>query len=496
MGDRIAQAVIKAFDALGPKGKPQGQEKGILAGLVLERAASGSSGGSLEVVAIGTGSGCVSADRLGTGGALRDGHAEVVCRRAFVRYLYGCVLRRLRAGDAGEGEGGGCGGPNPVALRTPGQPFHPCANPFVFSGVLHLYVSQRMCGDCCVNEQKHEQQPPPAKRARVEGEGAPSATTGTPAAPRSTGARRVVWAPSAEQRARHQQLSQLANCAEGSAAYADFGDGTLGAVRNKPGRGPLSASMSCSDKVSRWCALGLQGCLLGVFLPAPVAVASVTLGGVDEATPVGQMRAASVRRSLARGRGSGGDEGSAPEVTGTSVQYACSAPDMLAAERTMCGYSIGYSRPLDAAAPGAATSTSSSLQKKKKQKEPADVVVSCTGFLAGATKKAVASGAAASPLCGTSLLQLFAEALRCCGGGGTEQEGGGGGEAEGWAQELLAAALDDLRLLPRVRPHAATKRAVRQGVGAEAGRRREVFFASEPFSDWVRKVAPSASSGE
>lgn len=36
IGDRIASAVLKKFDSLKPRGKPQGREWGVLAGVVVQ----------------------------------------------------------------------------------------------------------------------------------------------------------------------------------------------------------------------------------------------------------------------------------------------------------------------------------------------------------------------------------------------------------------------------------------------------------------------------
>nr|CAI5848244.1 unnamed protein product [Callosobruchus analis] len=54
---------------------------------------------------------------------------------------------------------------------------------------------------------------------------------------------------------------------------------TVGCVRTKPGRGTPTLSVSCSDKLSKWCHVGLQGALLSLLLNKPLYLSSFTIAG-------------------------------------------------------------------------------------------------------------------------------------------------------------------------------------------------------------------------
>lgn len=57
---------------------------------------------------------------------------------------------------------------------------------------------------------------------------------------------------------------------------------TTGVVRTKPGRGDPTASVSCSDKMARWNAVGIQGALLSLLVKQPIFIDFVIVGGMSK----------------------------------------------------------------------------------------------------------------------------------------------------------------------------------------------------------------------
>jgi len=297
MANAIALAVQQTYARLGPTGKPQGGEWTVLAGIVI----AGPS--SLQVVALGTGTKCLTTSNVAANAAgwrLHDSHAEVCARRCFRLYLL-AQLRVLTQGAAPGAsvlqvaQGGG------FELR-PGLSLHfytsqpPCGDASLFSE-WDAGATARSAGECPRGAGVGGgSEQPSAKRARAgadEQRGQPSrASIAAAAAQPLPAASAGVATASAAASTLHQLGSAGADAASGmrtgarpasdleAAAEAEFG-GTLakpGLLRTKPGRGERTCCMSCSDKLARWCALGLQGALLSLLLPTPLVPASITSG--------------------------------------------------------------------------------------------------------------------------------------------------------------------------------------------------------------------------
>lgn len=103
LAEAVASAVLRRYASLPKNGKPQPGEYTLLAGFAVTDDAVPDA--PPRVVALGTGTKCLPASsRCPRGEALSDSHAEVIARRAFVRFLYDEFERAMEVdeGDAGE----------------------------------------------------------------------------------------------------------------------------------------------------------------------------------------------------------------------------------------------------------------------------------------------------------------------------------------------------------------------------------------------------------
>lgn len=95
-GNQIANLIYSKFNELPKKGKPQPSEWTCVAGIVLEvdfcefsNQKTNATEQNLFVIALSTGSKVQTAKSVNIDGySVLDSHAEVICRRAFQRFLF------------------------------------------------------------------------------------------------------------------------------------------------------------------------------------------------------------------------------------------------------------------------------------------------------------------------------------------------------------------------------------------------------------------------
>ena len=219
----------------------------IIACMIMKKNDSDQSDG--VVVAMGTGNRCITGERMSMEGkVVNDSHAEIVCRRAFISFLYIELEKYASTHQQSIFE---CNDSSkPMTASPTGQ--HRKTKLRLKNGIsFHLYISTAPCGDSAIFTPRDTKGEREGGNLQFPREHCPTFTSKVNGVTRSKIENGEGTIP-----------------IEKDVAEQSF-DGIL--------RGQRLRTMSCSDKICRWNVVGMQGALLNRIIE-PVYLESLTLG--------------------------------------------------------------------------------------------------------------------------------------------------------------------------------------------------------------------------
>ncbi|XP_018804214.1 PREDICTED: tRNA-specific adenosine deaminase 1 [Bactrocera latifrons] len=278
--EELADLVFKEFRQLPKTGKPATNEWTILSAILMHDTAKG----TIKVVSIGCGTKCVGKKNLCCQGfILNDSHAEVLARRAHLRYIYYLLKRVIEHRDDSIFQ---WDNENVCFRLRPELSFH-------------FVSTQTPCGDACIRNEAIEEKSTKEDRNIND---APTEPKQKKRKTNNENNEKEGYTPNGDDNI-GAPLQECPNDAVYTGAKLigltdeqDAMQQKIGAVRTKPGRGDRTLSMSCSDKLARWNVFGVQGALLDTLLAQPIYFE--TLNFVGGATNEEAIRRAIYQRFI------------------------------------------------------------------------------------------------------------------------------------------------------------------------------------------------------
>lgn len=245
--NKITKLCFDKYKNLNKTGKPTDKEWTVLSGIVLKINEE-----RLILTALATGTKClgqidlINTEIYDTGCRISDSHAEVLARRAFLRYLYDQIDLVLSDSKSD------------VFVLDDQRKI------ILKDGIsFHFFSSQTPCGDCSIFPKDNlEDYVPSAKIKKYD-------VTSVPCLKEEHSVNKDI----------HRTGAKCVTTEEiQDPRLSGVNYHVTGPLRTKPGRGNPTLSLSCSDKIAKWNVLGLQGCLLSQLIPQ-INIETITIGG-------------------------------------------------------------------------------------------------------------------------------------------------------------------------------------------------------------------------